>query len=106
MTGTVRLKAVFENEDSSLFPNQFVNARLLVDTQRNADVAHAIRLSGLGLLASGDSGPDPPQPIQPMRQTSSSTRCCSRCPAASAITLFRCSQFGWPVVRRTRVRKK
>jgi multidrug efflux system membrane fusion protein len=35
-TGTVRLKAVFENEDSSLFPNQFVNARLLVDTQRNA----------------------------------------------------------------------
>ncbi|MCX7417951.1 MAG: MdtA/MuxA family multidrug efflux RND transporter periplasmic adaptor subunit, partial [Planctomycetia bacterium] len=35
-TGTVRLKAVFENEDSSLFPNQFVNARLLVGTQRNA----------------------------------------------------------------------
>lgn len=34
-TGTVRLKAVFENTDSSLFPNQFVNARLLVDTQHN-----------------------------------------------------------------------
>jgi len=31
-TGTVRLKAVFPNEDESLFPNQFVNARLLVDT--------------------------------------------------------------------------
>jgi multidrug efflux system membrane fusion protein len=31
-TGTVRLKALFANEDRSLFPNQFVNARLLVDT--------------------------------------------------------------------------
>jgi multidrug efflux system membrane fusion protein len=33
-TGTVRLKAVFPNEDEALFPNQFVNARLLVDTLR------------------------------------------------------------------------
>jgi len=31
-TGTVRLKADFANEDESLFPNQFVNARLKVDT--------------------------------------------------------------------------
>lgn len=31
-TGTVRLKALFANEDRTLFPNQFVNARLLVDT--------------------------------------------------------------------------
>ncbi len=30
-TGTVKLKGQFPNEDSSLFPNQFVNARLLVD---------------------------------------------------------------------------
>ena len=37
-TGTVRLKAVFDNEDGMLFPNQFVNARLLVDTRRNAIV--------------------------------------------------------------------
>lgn len=34
-TGTVKLKAIFTNEDESLFPNQFVNARLLVDTLRN-----------------------------------------------------------------------
>lgn len=33
-TGTVRLKALFTNEDRVLFPNQFVNARLLVDTLR------------------------------------------------------------------------
>lgn len=38
-TGTVRLKAVFDNEDESLFPNQFVNARLLVETQQDAIVA-------------------------------------------------------------------
>ena len=35
-TGTVKCKAVFANEDNALFPNQFVNARLLVDTKQNA----------------------------------------------------------------------
>ncbi len=35
-TGTVKLKAIFANTDTALFPNQFVNARLLVDTQPNA----------------------------------------------------------------------
>lgn len=33
-TGTIKLKAVFPNPDNALFPNQFVNARLLVNTQR------------------------------------------------------------------------
>jgi membrane fusion protein, multidrug efflux system len=37
-TGTVRLKAIFPNENEALFPNQFVNARLLVDTLRGAVV--------------------------------------------------------------------
>jgi multidrug efflux system membrane fusion protein len=31
-TGTSKLKAVFENKDNALFPSQFVNIRLLVDT--------------------------------------------------------------------------
>src|SRR5574341_168183 len=35
-TGTVRLKALFQNEGNELFPNQFVNARLLLDVKRNA----------------------------------------------------------------------
>ena len=35
-TGTVKFRAVFDNEDESLFPNQFVNARLLVKTLENA----------------------------------------------------------------------
>ncbi|MSQ20270.1 MAG: MdtA/MuxA family multidrug efflux RND transporter periplasmic adaptor subunit [Betaproteobacteria bacterium] len=35
-TGTVKLKAQFPNADASLFPNQFVNARLQLDTLKNA----------------------------------------------------------------------
>ena len=35
-TGTVRLKAQFPNEDGGLFPNQFVNVRMLLDTRRDA----------------------------------------------------------------------
>ena len=31
-TGTVRLRAMFDNSDGALFPNQFVNVRLLVNT--------------------------------------------------------------------------
>ena len=34
-TGTIKLKASFPNEDNALFPNQFVNARLLVNTLHN-----------------------------------------------------------------------
>jgi multidrug efflux system membrane fusion protein len=35
-TGTVRIKALFPNQGSALYANQFVNARLLVDTLRDA----------------------------------------------------------------------
>lgn len=34
-TGTVKLKAQFPNDDSRLFPNQFVNVRMLIDTRRD-----------------------------------------------------------------------
>ena len=37
-TGTIKCKAVFPNEDNSLFPNQFVNARALVDTKKDASI--------------------------------------------------------------------
>jgi membrane fusion protein, multidrug efflux system len=33
-TGTLRLRATFKNDDGVLFPNQFVNVRLLVDTHK------------------------------------------------------------------------
>jgi multidrug efflux system membrane fusion protein len=35
-TGTVKLKAEFPNRNYELFPNQFVNARLIVDVKHNA----------------------------------------------------------------------
>lgn len=40
-TGTYRLKSIFSNEDNALFPNQFVNVHLLVDTKRDLTVVPA-----------------------------------------------------------------
>ena len=40
-TGTTRLKAVFENQDHGLFPNQFVNVRLLLDLKPEAIIVPA-----------------------------------------------------------------
>ncbi|HEM7893748.1 MULTISPECIES: MdtA/MuxA family multidrug efflux RND transporter periplasmic adaptor subunit [Burkholderia] len=37
-TGTVKLRANFDNKEGMLFPNQFVNTRLLVDVMRNATI--------------------------------------------------------------------
>ncbi|BFU89784.1 MAG: multidrug transporter [Nitrospira sp.] len=41
-TGTVRLKAVFPNEDGALFPNQFVNARLLLKVKHGVTVVPSV----------------------------------------------------------------
>lgn len=43
-TGTVKVKAEFPNADGALFPNQFVNARMLVETRRDAVVIPAAAL--------------------------------------------------------------
>ena len=37
-TGTIKLKAAFPNDDSALFPNQFVNVRMLLDTLHGATI--------------------------------------------------------------------
>jgi multidrug efflux system membrane fusion protein len=37
-TATAKLKAVFDNKDSQLWPNQFVNAHLLLETRKNSTV--------------------------------------------------------------------
>jgi len=37
-TGTLRIRATFENDDDMLFPNQFVNVRLLVDTHKGVTI--------------------------------------------------------------------
>lgn len=41
-TGTVRLKAVFPNEDGALFPNQFVNARLLLEMKHGVTIVPSV----------------------------------------------------------------
>ena len=43
-TGTVKLKAVFDNPDNNLWPNQFVNAHLLLEARKNAITAPAAAL--------------------------------------------------------------
>jgi len=64
-TGTVKAKAVFENKDSALFPNQFVNVRLVLQEKRNAVVIPASALqtgtqgSFVYLLKQGQPPPDP-----------------------------------------------
>lgn len=40
-TGTGKLKAMFDNSDNALWPNQFVNAHLLLETRKNAIVVPA-----------------------------------------------------------------
>jgi multidrug efflux system membrane fusion protein len=43
-TGTVKAKAVFDNQDGALFPNQFVNIRLILQEKQNAIVIPASAL--------------------------------------------------------------
>jgi multidrug efflux system membrane fusion protein len=50
-TGTVKLRAVFDNKDNALFPNQFVNTRLLVDTLRNVTLVDASAIQHNGTQA-------------------------------------------------------
>jgi membrane fusion protein, multidrug efflux system len=37
-TGTVKMRAIFDNKSNTLFPNQFVNIQLLVDTLKNTEI--------------------------------------------------------------------
>ena len=52
-TGTIKLKAIFDNKDNKLFPNQFVNVRLKVDTLRDATVmsSAAVQRGSIGTFA-------------------------------------------------------
>jgi membrane fusion protein, multidrug efflux system len=49
-TGTVKLRAIFDNRDGKLFPQQFVNAKVLVDTLQDAVIVPtaAIQLGAPG----------------------------------------------------------
>jgi multidrug efflux system membrane fusion protein len=58
-TGTVKLRALFDNKDGALFPNQFVNARLLVNTLKGmtlvptASVQHNGQAAFLYVISNG-----------------------------------------------------
>jgi membrane fusion protein, multidrug efflux system len=43
-TGTIKIKAMFDNEDTSLFPNQFVNAKLITDTLSNVTLIPTVAI--------------------------------------------------------------
>jgi multidrug efflux system membrane fusion protein len=67
-SGTIRLKATFANEDETLWPGEFVNARLLAETRRNAVAvpAAAVQRGPEGLLAwvVGINNTAEPRPIE------------------------------------------
>jgi multidrug efflux system membrane fusion protein len=58
-TGTVKVRAQFENTDYALFPNQFVNARLLVKTLQNAV---SVPSAAIQLGSPGTTPGSPPAP--------------------------------------------
>ena len=49
-TGTVKLRALFDNKDGALFPNQFVNTRLLVNTLNGVTLIPTAPFSTMGRL--------------------------------------------------------
>ena len=50
-TGTVKMRALFDNRDSALFPNQFVNTRLLVDTLHDVTLVDSSAIQHNGTQA-------------------------------------------------------
>jgi membrane fusion protein, multidrug efflux system len=67
-TATIRLKAMFDNADDRLWPGDFVNARVLIETRRNVLTipTSAVQRGPQGLFAWGVSAKKTaePRPIQ------------------------------------------
>lgn len=72
-TGTVKVKAVFDNKDGALFPNQFVNVRLILQQRANAVVvpASAVQTGSLGSFVYVLKPGDPPANLQDTKGTAS-----------------------------------
>ena len=68
-TGTAKLKAMFDNVDTALFPNQFVNARLLLETKKGATVvpAAAIQRGPQGTTFAYVVKPDKTVEVRPVK---------------------------------------
>jgi multidrug efflux system membrane fusion protein len=67
-TATIRLKAVFPNPSHSLWPNQFVKARLMLGTRKNALALPAVAIqngpSGPFVYGVGDDKKANPRPVE------------------------------------------
>lgn len=66
-TGTVRLRAHFENKDEALYPNQFVNVKLIVDKLHDVAIAPAaaVQLGAVGhyVYVANDNGTVSVRPV-------------------------------------------
>jgi membrane fusion protein, multidrug efflux system len=71
-TGTVKLKAQFDNKDGALFPSEFVNARLLLKTLQDATLvpAQAVQQGSQGAFVFKIS-PDQTASMQPVKTITS-----------------------------------
>jgi multidrug efflux system membrane fusion protein len=71
-TGTVKLRAQFDNRDGALFPNQFVNARLLLRTLKDATLvpAQAVQQGSQGTFVYLIQ-PDETASMQPVKSVTS-----------------------------------
>ena len=65
-TGTDKVKAIFENRENTLFPNQFVNVRLILQERPNALVipAAAVQTGSQGSFVYVLRDGDPPKELQ------------------------------------------
>jgi multidrug efflux system membrane fusion protein len=67
-TASYRLKATFANEDEKLWPGEFINARLLLDTQKGALVVANTAIqrgpNGLFVWVATDKNTAQPKPVQ------------------------------------------
>lgn len=72
-SGTVKLKASFDNKDNVLFPNQFVNVKLLVDTVKGtvlvpaAAIQHGPQSTFVYVVQSGTAGATSQSPVPSTR---------------------------------------
>ena len=75
-TGTAKLKAVFDNRDGALYPNQFVNVRLVVENRTNAITipAAAVQTGSQGSFVYVIDSDHPISPDQTAAAASQATR--------------------------------
>lgn len=68
-TGTSKLKAIFKNEEGTLFPNQFVNIRLLIETKHDQVIVPSAAVlrgaQGTYIYVVGADGTAEARPVTP-----------------------------------------